>query len=592
MIKGNAYKVLLAFIVALAVILTGCTSKAAAEDDKYASLDQARNVMVINDSAAKEAEKLKEEEIRKDISQVLYIAKLGFMEYKSAHRSEIWIDNKPSYYRVNFEGTDGKYYTIVSKDSKLQLIELPRVLYDDSHLEPLFKEIDENRINDYMDYATTDWLAVERKPHKANYTVIGHELVGDGKGNRTLVVYTQEGIKYTFEEDREEGSIGFGNEDFQVEEYLANLGKPKVAPEQVSDIIAAAMTGTVVKYKEGKINEDQVDDYAVLVRNDQDTSSGRIVVIDGNNSTILAGTDVVLGNDTSELELWDATALNSRFIYFFTHDGQPYNYLLHYKDNKLVNKFNELDLTKYAGLDKQKGTLNFSLAPIGKTVGFPVIGFEDAAGSVRDLVYTIDQVKGINAEGQLEVFSYLVFTPSGDNEIGELIHLYEWKNDSWSLAGIAAKAYNGQLTESASAKVSPGTAAAGGIKNGVMTLEENNLNEVFSLKLDDVLRMCGEPEFREEDYMLQYDSIQYTFDYGGKLGGLMFSTGGDSIFGTKIGMTTQQIKGIMGTPEDEVLDVEGFEGVEKVLVYSISGHEVLMGIAGDRSIWCIVKGNY
>ncbi|HYE81561.1 MAG TPA: hypothetical protein VEG39_05250 [Clostridia bacterium] len=569
--------------------MTGCTSKAAS-DEKYTSLDTGRNVIMINDDAFKEAEKLKDEEIRNSISKVVYIAKFGFKEYISARLSEIKEDGKLSYYLIRFEGTYNKCYTIVFKDGKLQLLDIPKYYYEVSHMEPLFEAIDESRIKDYMDYATTGWYIRDREFHQDPYTVIGHEVTGREKGQRELIVYTQEGDKYIFKENNGSRDWEYEIDSFDVEEYIAEKDKPSVAPEQLSGIIAAASSGTVLKYKEGKINEDDVVDYIVLVRDSEDSYTGRVLIIDGKSGDIIADTEVIIGNEIAELDVWDMASANTSFIYFFTHDGQPYNYLLHYVNNKLVNMFDDLDITRYASYDAQKGRLNLYFTPISRTIGFPVDAYADARGSGTDLVYTADTVKGINEGGQLEIMSYLIFTPSGENEIGELIHKYEWENEKWNLTAVEAQAYNGQLAESDSAEAGSGTAAGGWFRSGVLTVEKDNLNEIFSLKLDDVLRMYGEPEFREGDYSLLYDSVQFTFAYGGKLGGIMFGSGDNAIFGTKIGMTSQQIIAAMGKPEDESLDSEGYEGVERVLFYNISGHEVLVGITGDHSVWCIVKG--
>lgn len=600
--------IILNFVVII-LILSGCNIESPVIRE-YLTYHEDRQVYVIDDDAFENAKKINSERIDPDVDEILYIAKYGFKELKFFEVTTLNKNKSNERIVIKFVDIEDQGYIIFESIGRVVIKPVPRIAIDDEYQIRFFNQITDANAQDLMDIVLYRPLNMVYGKVEKTFMVFGkemftytrHEIERESDEVVTVTLYSEEGLKIIFNKQSTTEKTYLS---YRIREYNDNTAvETSVSLEGYRHVVEPFIRENnliLVDFKVGFVDDDREVDYVVLAKEDIDDSEGYIFVIDGKSQEVIADTKVKIGYDTALLGLRDITGNGRGEIEYLTYDGEIIRQIFMYKNgileeifyklkgipeirydmysNALYVYYDSLDLTHWINLNNRAAEGYFDLIARGM--------------DTRSLTYINSTTMNIEKPGEITIVSYLICTPLGVHELAEISQTFRFNNDNWKLINVEIEIYDNYKGVNLEIIQGPGEEKAKGwYSEGILTINESNIDEIFNLTKDSVKSIHGSPIYTEGsgDANLIFDVVTYTYLGGNKIwapSGITVTGKDSSVFGVNIGMTNDEVRKILGNPETENSNKMSGEG--NILIYNIKGYEVIVEIIKDRVKTIMIK---
>lgn len=354
---------------------------------------------------------------------------------------------------------------------------------------------------------------------------------------------------------------------------------------------------TLQQYAKSDYNADKVADYVILTG--EMYTDENIMIVDGKSKAVLAKAEVMIGMESTKLELKELNGVAPAEIDYFTWDGQPMQYLFSYSGGKLVNTFAESGkLLPQLSYDKKAGAYTLNAPTIGKSYTI----------KVNSTAYKKSISKGGSADGGLWYREFLeeskkpgYFTLKRSVMVGaideseklEVKGTFKWEKNSWILSAIDIKSMNKSFVVTSKNIPIPKPAATPKppvhwYDKGTITITKDNLDKFMCSSKDELKKLIGndkifnrvisDPEFEGTPLMLMadYSSTDKQMDKA-----FFYGDYKHTLFGLKSDATKAQIKAALGTPKSEGMPENDFYGEDYQMTYEIGKYSIIFGFQGE-----------
>lgn len=325
----------------------------------------------------------------------------------------------------------------------------------------------------------------------------------------------------------------------------------------------------LVKYIMSDMNNDSILDYILLVRSNVDYED-EIILVDGKSKAILAKTKVMRSIDPPTLEVKRVTGPEARQIYYYGHDGYIYEYIFDYDSGALKNIYREIeDLNNieynylfgyyidYPDLNKV-----ICIKPTDEVLEeLQFDSFYLQPEKRVDAIWYVAYIEDLNTPGEIKVSYDLRISALDMGTEAILYHTYKWVDGKWQLKDAKIK-QEGNEYIAVDFQYRDANKYSSWYKNGAFNITRDNLNEIFKMSKNELIKICGKPNNIETVFYAPIDKIyNYNGFNIGYLGGnkaypwgpdyLEIYGGNSKVLGAKVGMSPKEVKNILGRPTSE-----------------------------------------